>query len=176
MHDGVVLGWVLLLVGQVGIIVALWQVLSLVALLQVGIVVSLACCGGSVSQQVLHAVIGWHCGSCAHWGGVVAGLGRVRVASQQVGVVVGLHAMLGWRWGGIMVGHVCHNGVKVAVDLHVAKGEEVVTTDSQVVRWRWQWGLATLRRHRVRDYLVERWKFEDLACGRKTTERLCNAS
>ena len=46
----------------------------------------------------------------------------------------------------------------------------------QVVRWRWQWGLATLRRHRVRDHVVERWEFEDLACGRKTTERLCNAS
>ncbi len=24
--------------------------------------------------------------------------------------------------------------------------------------------------------MVERWEFEDLACGRKTTERLCNTS
>jgi len=106
----------------------------------------------------------------------VAGLGCVKVASQQVGVIVGLHAMLGWRWGGIMAGCVHHNGVKVAVDLHVAKGEEVVTTGLQVVRWRRQWGLVTLRRHGVRDHVVERWEFEDLACGRKTTERLCNTS
>ncbi len=75
-----------------------------------------------------------------------------------------------------MAGCVHCNGVKVAVDLHVAKGEEVATTGSQVVRWRWQQELVTLRRHRVWDHVVERWEFEDLACGRKTTERLCNAS
>jgi len=121
-------------------------------------------------------MMGWCCGSCAHWGGVTAGLGCVRVASQQVGVVAGLHAMLGWHWGGVVVGRVCHNGVKVVVDLCVVKGEEAATMGLQVVRWRWQRGLATLRRHRVRDHVVERWEFEDLACGRKTTERLCNAS
>ena len=74
-----------------------------------------------------------------------------------------------------MVGRVCGNGVKVVVDLHVAKGEEAATTGSQVVRRRRQRGLATLR-HRVRDHVVERQEFEDLVCGRKTTERLCNAS
>jgi len=62
-------------------------------------------------------VTGWHCGSCAHWGGVAAGL---------------------------------------AVDLHVAKSEEAATTGSQVARWRWQWGLVNLGRHRVRDHAVER--------------------
>ncbi len=118
----------------------------------------------------------WRCGSGARWGGVATGLGRVGVASQQVGVVVGLHAMLGWRRGGVMAGRVRGNGVKVAVDLRVAKGEEAATTGSQVVRRRRQRGLATLRRHGVRDHVVERREFEDLACGRKTTERLCNAS
>ncbi len=106
----------------------------------------------------------------------MAGLGCVKVASQQVGVIVGLHAMLGWCRGGVMAGCVHCNGVKVVVDLHVAKGEEAATTGLQVVRWRQQWGLATLRRHGVRDHVVERREFEDLACGRKTTERLCNAS
>jgi len=66
--------------------------------------------------------------------------------------------------------------VEVAVDLHVVKGEEAATTGLQVARQRWQWGLASLRRHRVRDHVVERWVFEDLACGGKTTERLCNTS
>ncbi len=75
-----------------------------------------------------------------------------------------------------MAGCVCCNGVEVAVDLRVAKGEEAATTGLQVARQRWQWGLASLRRHRVRDHVVERWEFEDLACGGKTTERLCNAS
>ncbi len=75
-----------------------------------------------------------------------------------------------------MAGCVCRNGVKVAVDLRVAKGEEAVTTGLQVVRQRQQRGLVTLRRHGVRDHVVERREFEDLTCGRKTTERLCNAS
>ncbi len=75
-----------------------------------------------------------------------------------------------------MAGCVRHNGVEVVVDLHVVKGEEVATTGLQVVRWRQQWGLASLRRHGVRDHVVERQEFEDLACGGKTTERLCNTS
>ena len=91
--------------GQVGVIAALQQVLSLVALWQVSIVASLACHGRLVSQRVLCTMTGWCCGSYAHWGGVTAGLGCVRVASQQVGIVVGLHAMLGWHQGGIVVGH-----------------------------------------------------------------------
>src|SRR6266702_1524881 len=64
--------------------------------------------------------------------------------------------MLGWRQGGIMVGCVCCNRVEVMVDLHVVKSEEVATMGLQVVRWRWQQGLASLRRHRVRDHVVER--------------------
>ncbi len=48
-----------------------------------------------------------------------------------------------------MAGCVCHNGVEVVVDLHVVKGEEVATTGSQVVRWRRQRGLVSLRRHGV---------------------------
>ena len=67
----------------------------------------------------------------------MAGLGHVGVVSQQVGIVAGLHAMLGWCWGGIMVGHVHYNGVEVAVNLCVVKGEEAVTMGSQVVRQRW---------------------------------------
>ncbi len=66
----------------------------------------------------------------------MAGLGHVRVASQQVGIIAGLHAMLGWCWGGVMVGHVHGNGVKVVVDLRVVKGEEGATTGLQVVRRR----------------------------------------
>jgi len=64
------------------------------------------------------------------------------------------------------------NRVEVVVDLHVAKGEEAVTTGLQVVRQRQQQELASLRRHRVRDDVVERWEFEDLACGEKTTVML----
>jgi len=64
--------------------------------------------------------------------------------------------MLGWHWGGVMVGHVHCNGVEVTVDLHVAKSEEAATTGLQVARWRWQQGLASLRRHGVRDHVVER--------------------
>ncbi len=75
-----------------------------------------------------------------------------------------------------MAGHVHHNGVEVAVDLCVVKGEEAVTTGSQVARQRQQRGLASLRRHGVRDHVVERQEFKDPACGEKTTERLCNAS
>jgi len=55
-----------------------------------------------------------------------------------------------------MVGCVCHNGVEVTVDLCVAKSEEAATTGSQVARQRQQWGLASLRRHGVRDHVVER--------------------
>ena len=65
--------------------------------------VSLACHGGSASWWVLHAVTGWSCGSCAHWGGVMAGLACVGVASQQVGIMVGLawHVEMasGWHHG-----------------------------------------------------------------------------
>ncbi len=116
MHNRVVLGQVLLLVGQVGVVVgwhhgrscacdgvALQWVLSLVALWQVSIVASLACHGRSALWQVLCAMMGWHCGSCAHWGGVVAGLAHVGVVSQQVGIMVGLawHVgmALGWHHG-----------------------------------------------------------------------------
>src|SRR6266702_34199 len=163
----------------VGLVVggAGWRCSGIAAGLVIGgIVVGWHCGKSYMSWQVLCAMMGWHCGSCAHCGGVTAGLGHVRVVSQHGGIVVGLPAMLGWHWGGIMVGRVCCNRVKVAVDLCVVKGEEVATMGSQVVRWRWQWGLATLRRHGVRDHVVERQEFEDLACGRNTTERLCNAS
>ncbi len=57
--------------------------------------------------------------------------------------------MLGWCQGGIIADHVHCNGVEVVVDLHVAKGEEVVTMGLQVARQRWQQGLASLR-HGVR--------------------------
>ena len=123
-----------LVIGGVG-----WHCSGIVVGLIIGgIVASLVCHGGLVSWRVLCTMMGWHCGSCPHWGGVVAGLGCVGVVSQQVGIVAGLHAMLGWHWGGVMAGHVRHNGVKVVVDLCVVKGEEAVTTGSQVVRWRWQ--------------------------------------
>ncbi len=55
-----------------------------------------------------------------------------------------------------MAGCVHCNRVEVTVDLCVAKSEEAVTTGLQVARWRWQWGLASLRRHGVRDHAVER--------------------
>ncbi len=42
------------------------------------------------------------------------------------------------------------------MDLRVAKSEEVATTGLQVVRQRWQQGLASLMRHGVRDHAVER--------------------
>jgi len=64
--------------------------------------------------------------------------------------------MLGWCQGGIIADHVHCNGVEVTVDLHVAKSEEAATTGLQVARWRWQQGLASLRRHGVRDHVVER--------------------
>ncbi len=47
------------------------------ALWQVSVVASLVCHGGSALCGVLCAMMAWHCGSCACWGGVVAGLVRV---------------------------------------------------------------------------------------------------
>ncbi len=73
----------------------LWPVSLLVALWWVGIVVSLVCCGGSALLRVLCAVMAWHCGSCACWGGVVAGLACVGVVSQQVGIMAGLACHVG---------------------------------------------------------------------------------
>ncbi len=55
-----------------------------------------------------------------------------------------------------MAGCVHCNRVEVMVDLCVAKSKEVATMGSQVVRQRWQQGLVSLRRHGVRDYVVER--------------------
>ncbi len=90
----------------------------------------------------------------------------------QGGITAGLHAMLGWHRGGVMVGRVHGNGVKVAVDLCVAKGEEGATTGSQVVRWRRQRGLVTLRRHGVRDHVVgERLLKDSAMLVRKETKK-----
>ena len=68
---------------------------------------SLACCGGLASHGVLHTMTAWCCGSCACWGGVVAGLACVGVVSQQVGIMVGFawHVGMasGWHHGGLCV-------------------------------------------------------------------------
>ncbi len=92
-----------------------------------------------------------HIGVVSWWVLHMSGWRHSRLASWQ-----GLHSMLGWHQGGVMAGRVCCNRVEVMVDLHVVKSEEVATTGSQVARWRWQQGLASLRRHRVRDHVVER--------------------
>ncbi len=55
-----------------------------------------------------------------------------------------------------MAGRVRHNRLEVTVDLRLAKSEEAATTGSQVARRRRQRGLASLRRHGVRDHAVER--------------------